>query len=562
MCDAAPTQVTAQVFQADGVTPVSAPLVEDTDFSVTFAGAPDCTLRITMLSEAAAVTAGNRMIVRYQAQLDADSQTNATFTNIAGATEWFSADPSSPQTAGQSVTYTRVLTDGTVGLLDHEDAHTVNVPALRFEKTVANVTTSLNPAVEATPGDRLRYSLRITNLGDAALSNFSVRDEIDRLNANAAFEPGTLTLVTVPSGRRHKQHERHGRRAGHGSARRTQPDARPAAGSLLLEFEVTLAPVLANSSDVLNQSQLLASGAVLALSDDPNIDGAADPEHPDDEDPTRVRIVSAPAFRVLKTPRRDRRPGRAACRRDAALHHHGAERRHGQRPRCAAARPGAGEHDLRRRQHDAERRAGRGCGGPVAARERPGAQLAGQRNAGHDAGWRSRRHNPTSRPSPSTSSSIRRVVDGTVISNQGFVSSPAGGVTDQPSDDPDTPIVDDPTRDVVGQPAAAVCGQAGGPVRRPGLAGHRRSGRRVALHDHRAELCRDAGDGSRAGRRGPGQHDLRGELDAAERLAFGQPDGGTAPLAAGIDLGHADRRRQRRSCSSTCVSTTAHLPGT
>ena len=43
------------------------------------------------------------------------------------------------------------------------------------------------------------------------------------------------------------------------------------------------------------------------------------------------------------------------------------------------------------------------------------------------------------------------VVDGTVISNQGFVSTVSGGVTDQPSDDPTTPIPDDPTRDIVGE---------------------------------------------------------------------------------------------------------------
>ena len=42
------------------------------------------------------------------------------------------------------------------------------------------------------------------------------------------------------------------------------------------------------------------------------------------------------------------------------------------------------------------------------------------------------------------------VIDGTVISNQGFVSAAASGVLDQPSDDPRTPVVDDPTRDVVG----------------------------------------------------------------------------------------------------------------
>ena len=42
------------------------------------------------------------------------------------------------------------------------------------------------------------------------------------------------------------------------------------------------------------------------------------------------------------------------------------------------------------------------------------------------------------------------VVDGTIISNQAFVSAVAGGVVDQPSDDPRTEIVDDPTRDIVG----------------------------------------------------------------------------------------------------------------
>src|SRR5690606_5522452 len=45
------------------------------------------------------------------------------------------------------------------------------------------------------------------------------------------------------------------------------------------------------------------------------------------------------------------------------------------------------------------------------------------------------------------------VLDGTIISNQGFVSGEGAGgspVPEQPSDDPATPIADDPTRDVVG----------------------------------------------------------------------------------------------------------------
>ncbi|NIR38515.1 MAG: hypothetical protein GWN79_15245, partial [Actinobacteria bacterium] len=35
------------------------------------------------------------------------------------------------------------------------------------------------------------------------------------------------------------------------------------------------------------------------------------------------------------------------------------------------------------------------------------------------------------------------VVDGTIISNQGFVSAPDAGIIDYPSDDPDTPIAND-----------------------------------------------------------------------------------------------------------------------
>jgi uncharacterized repeat protein (TIGR01451 family) len=42
------------------------------------------------------------------------------------------------------------------------------------------------------------------------------------------------------------------------------------------------------------------------------------------------------------------------------------------------------------------------------------------------------------------------VPDGTIISNQAFVSAPDAGVLNVPSDDPDTPVADDPTLDVVG----------------------------------------------------------------------------------------------------------------
>ena len=57
LCDAAPTGVTAQVFEADGTTAVSPLLADGTDFTVAFAGDPDCRLSITTLTPAAAIGA-------------------------------------------------------------------------------------------------------------------------------------------------------------------------------------------------------------------------------------------------------------------------------------------------------------------------------------------------------------------------------------------------------------------------------------------------------------------------------------------------------------------------
>ena len=62
MCDAAPTAVTVQVFAADGVTPVSPVLVQGTDYSLAFAGAPTCELTLEILSAAGAI--GEPVFVR------------------------------------------------------------------------------------------------------------------------------------------------------------------------------------------------------------------------------------------------------------------------------------------------------------------------------------------------------------------------------------------------------------------------------------------------------------------------------------------------------------------
>src|SRR5256886_1829017 len=125
MCAATPQILSAQVFQADGVTPVpgKGPLTAGTDYTVSYAGAPTCTLTLNLLSAAAAIGPTQRLIVTYQTQLDANTQNGATLTNVAGATQWYNGPSSTP--SRQS--YTCTLTNGTPGGLDCQDAHTVTV---------------------------------------------------------------------------------------------------------------------------------------------------------------------------------------------------------------------------------------------------------------------------------------------------------------------------------------------------------------------------------------------------------------------------------------------------
>src|SRR5215813_5868731 len=93
MCTAAPQILSARVFQADGVTtvPGKGPLTAGTDYTVSYAGAPTCAVTLNMLSAAAVIGPTQRLIVTYQAQLDANTRTGITLTNVAGATQWYDA---------------------------------------------------------------------------------------------------------------------------------------------------------------------------------------------------------------------------------------------------------------------------------------------------------------------------------------------------------------------------------------------------------------------------------------------------------------------------------------
>jgi uncharacterized repeat protein (TIGR01451 family)/fimbrial isopeptide formation D2 family protein len=298
MCDAAPQNITAQVFEADGTTPVSAVLVEGTDFTSSFSGDPICILTLVMQSSDTTIGVDQRLIVSYESRTDAGSLENAALTNVAGATEWFSLDPS--DTAGR--TYARGTTDGTVDTLDHEDAHTTTVftPVLIFEKSAINVTSSEDPATIATPGDTIQYTLRVENANDTSIDSLEIVDELDSLNTMPAFAPGTLNVISIPAGADDSNTDPSGGASGTGVLDVRGLSLVGLGDTFEIVFEVELAAVIANDTVVLNQSSANYAGNPVAVSDDPNVDGAADPNVDGDEDPTEIRIQSAPEFVIEK----------------------------------------------------------------------------------------------------------------------------------------------------------------------------------------------------------------------------------------------------------------------
>jgi uncharacterized repeat protein (TIGR01451 family) len=444
-CETAPAAITLQVFEADGTTPVSGVLIENTDYSTSWSG---CLLSVGVLSDQGTIGSGQRLIVTYEAQLDTDTQDGVSLTNIAGAVEWFSFADSSPDRRS----YTEVVTDGTVGTLDHEDAHTVltSVPTYLFEKTVANVTTNTDPATSATPGDVLRYTLRFENTSDVPLDVVAIFDELDALNSPPAFEPGTLTLVSVPVGADTSNTGATGGAQGTGVL-----DVRnlslPGAGVLVVEFEIALAAVIANGTLVTNQSELRINGVPFADSDDPTVNGPADSAVMGDEDPTQVLIQSAPVFRVEKisedlTGDPNVLLAGETLRYTLTVKNIGTANAVDAELRDAIpvnTQYVAGSTTLNGAAvPDGPSGTSPLSGGiPIYAPEDP---TPGAMRADASA-------------TPSNVATIvfdvvvdANAIDGTVISNQGFVSAIGGGVADQPSDDPRTPIADDPTRDVVG----------------------------------------------------------------------------------------------------------------
>jgi uncharacterized repeat protein (TIGR01451 family) len=267
MCATPPSAFTAQIFQANGTTAVSPLLVVGTDYTVTFAAAPVCTLTFTMKMPVAGIAPTNRLIISYQASLDTDNIAGTVLTNYAWASQWFSAI--TPANAGTGHTYTRTLTTGNPGtpaVLDHEDLHsiTTHAPKLNFVKTVLNVTNGLPGVSGATaqPGDRLRYTVSLNNLTTSVLSNFTIVDDLA-----PQFVPGSLTLIQIPAGANATFTNATGgvNNTGHVEVRNLSLGASGALTEII--FEATLASAIDNGTTVLNQAQLPSFTTLPLLSD-------------------------------------------------------------------------------------------------------------------------------------------------------------------------------------------------------------------------------------------------------------------------------------------------------
>ncbi|WP_232053865.1 isopeptide-forming domain-containing fimbrial protein [Microbulbifer sp. GL-2] len=300
MCETPPNNFAAQII--DGAGTAVATLVAGTDFNTVFDEA-SCTLTITSVGAAAMLAADHHLLLSYDATLDVDTIDGDTLTNIAGVELWHSWDSGLPE-ARQ---YTRPEpTDGTPGVLDHEDAYTVSasVPKVTFYKTVENVTRAENPATAATPADVLRYTLTLTNLSGADVSGIEITDDLGRLNSLPLFQSGSLQLVTAPVGSDSSGSDASAGTHGSGFLQVKNLDlaATGSAGdSVQLVYEVTLAAVIDSGTPVLNQAQVQLPGQLLQNSDDPNINGTDDPDVADDEDPTQVLIESEPLLVIHKT---------------------------------------------------------------------------------------------------------------------------------------------------------------------------------------------------------------------------------------------------------------------
>lgn len=272
MCDMTP--------EVTGVTLGGVPLTLNADYLLSYTG---CELNLTLLEAAGPIGPDEHLIISYRTKVDFDSENGAVLTNVAAATQWSNDNSSTGQT------FTCSPTNGTESTADCQDAHTMllALSGYFFEKTVANPDTGEFVST-AMAGETLRYRLSLRSI-DEPFVNVRFYDD---LNEPAAFVPGSLSLVSYPSGADISQ-------TGNGILDIRNLNV-PAGSTIEVAFDITLDSSLAEDFIVTNQAELRQGAVKTADSDDPNIDGPADPAVAGDEDPTQVVIAYPPPLPPAK----------------------------------------------------------------------------------------------------------------------------------------------------------------------------------------------------------------------------------------------------------------------
>jgi len=283
MCDNDPTaSVTAEVLASDNSS-VSGPLIKGTDYTVAYAGPATCQLTFTLLTANASIGPSEHLHITYQTKLDSDTTADgATLTNVAAATQWFSGDGSYPR-----ATYTGVLTDGTPGVTDNQDSHTMTtaLTGYIFQKTVSNISTGVSPASIAAPGDTLRYRLRLFNFS-YTINSLSISDTLD----GTRLDRSSFTMVTPPgSGATYTYNSTSGLLTITGNP---PPLNLVPPQEIMLEFDVKVLSTLTTGTIVSNQASFSALDEFNTpfgdTSDDPYVNGISGPGDPTDA--TQVTI--------------------------------------------------------------------------------------------------------------------------------------------------------------------------------------------------------------------------------------------------------------------------------
>jgi len=285
-CNTAPTNVTAQIVKDDDT--VVSVLALGTDFNFIHTPAPACSLVITTLSSLAKIEFDEKLVVSYETYLDIDSLNGALLTNNVSVTEYFSQD--TPE--GVKVGEIRRYENNPASDVDEANYQiVVAAPELVITKVPYNLSTGGDGAF-ADPGDQLRYAIMMQNIGPIATGPFSFTDQPDRLNlapgyfdfasitnvlVNKAIVPFTAVdgVLTIPD--------------------LNVDQAGGANETLLIEFDINLIDIITAGTVVLNQGEVAVTGFSPQLTDDPSIAAV-----PGVADPTETLIDAAPAFLITK----------------------------------------------------------------------------------------------------------------------------------------------------------------------------------------------------------------------------------------------------------------------